>query len=349
MTGQKKIGATFSIAILLAFTDARAQSSASASPAFADDTPLELKFTGPFLRLSRVLDERPEHDAVLEYIGPAEDIVSLDVEVRIRGRSRLENCDFPPLSIDFERDAVAGTVFAGQDRLKLVTLCKSGSSYEDYLRTEFLIYRLFNLLTDRSFRVRWATVEYVYTDTRRPRAETSAAFFIEEDWEVAERLAMEVVETESIDPELLDTRYTARLALFQFLVGNTDWAVTGGPPGDLCCHNGKPLRNADGRYIVLPYDFDNSGLVNAEYAVPNEILPIRSVRTRLYRGFCSMSDELDMAIDQKNALRDSVINLLDDPSIRDRTRERNLEYIGEFFEIINDPDERQEHFDERCR
>jgi hypothetical protein len=349
MTAQSKFGATISIAVLLAFADARAQSLAAASPTFANDTPLELKFTGPFLQLSRVDDERPWHDAVLEYPGPAEDIVSLDVEVRIRGRSRLDNCDFPPLSIDFEREGVAGTVFAGQDRLKLVTLCKSGSSYEDYLRTEFLIYRLFNLLTDRSFRVRWATVEYVYTDTRRPRAETSAAFFIEEDREVAERLAMEVVETESIDRELLDTRYTARLALFQFLVGNTDWAVTGGPPGDLCCHNGKPLRNADGRYVVLPYDFDNSGLVNAEYAVPSEVLPIRFVRTRLYRGFCSMNDELDRAIDEIHAMRDSVINILDDPSIRDRTRDRSLEYIDDFFEIINDREERQEHFYEQCR
>ena len=192
MSRKRRNSAKVFIGVILAIINAHAQSQSfdSAYPTFADDTPLELAITGPFRELSRVDDERPDHDAVLEYMGPAGEAVSLEIEVRIRGRSRLDNCDFPPLSLDFPRDAVADTVFAGQNRLKLVTLCKRGDSYHDYLTTELLIYRMFNQLTDRSFRVRWATVEYIYTDTRRPRTETSSAFFIEEDWEVAERHAM---------------------------------------------------------------------------------------------------------------------------------------------------------------
>jgi hypothetical protein len=340
---------TFVFLVLVA-GDLNAQSDASPYPMFREETPLELRISAPFRALGGDdADERPEYDAVLEHVQADSDVVALDIEIRIRGRSRLDNCDYPPLSLQFPGDAIAGTVFEGQNRLKLVTLCKRSDIYRDYLTQEFQIYRMFNELTDRSFRVRWASVEYVYTDTRRPRSRIEPAFLIEEDWEVAERLGMEIFEPETIEREALDAQHTVLMALFQFLVGNTDWAVTEGPPGELCCHNGKVIGDSDGPLIVLPYDFDNAGLINAEYAFPNEILPIRSVTQRLYRGFCAMNEQLDAAIAQIDQRRQRLIELLDDERVSARSRRRALDYLNESFEVIDDPEERQEQIYEKCR
>jgi hypothetical protein len=350
MAGLSGIRASLVIALSFVVGAVHAQDFSAPYPMFRDDAPLELRISAPFRALERDEgDDRPEYAAVIEYIDADGTGVELDIEIRIRGRSRLENCDFPPLSLGFRRDRVGGTVFEGQNRLKLVTLCKRGGVYVDYLTQEFQIYRMFNVLTNRSFQVRWANVEYVYTDAGRERSKIEPAFLLEEDWAVAERLGMDVIEIDTIEIDELDAQYTALYSLFQFLVGNTDWAVLGGPSGDPCCHNGKVIGTSGWPYVILPYDFDNAGLISAEYAVPSDILPIRSVRQRLYRGFCLMNEELDAAALHIMQRRERLAAVLDDETLSRRSRDRAEAYFNEFFEIISDAEERQEQIDERCR
>ena len=335
---------------LLLSSQAAAQDFSSAYSLFAEQTPLELKITAPFDDLSDDDEERPEYDSVIEFPGPDGENVALDIQVRIRGRSRVANCGFPPLSLDFPQDDVGETVFAGQDRLKLVTLCERRDSYRDYLAQEFLIYRMLNALTDQSFRVRWANVEYVYSDNDRREPFVEPAFLIEEDWEVAERLGMEVVEVESLRVASLDTGHTALLTAFQYLVGNTDWAVIEGPPEEFCCHNGKVVANdGEAPFIVLPYDFDNAGLINAEYAVPSDRLPIRYVTQRLYRGFCVMNDEVEGAIATLNGHRERLLGILDDERLSERGRKRAIDFVSASFEILNDPRDRERRIYDDCR
>ena len=326
----------------------------SSGPLFADTTPLALRITGPFRQLSRDSNERPERDATLEYQGADGVNQAIAIEIRVRGRSRLNGCDFPPLSLDFARDSVTAEPFVGQNRLKLVTRCKSGSSYIDYLAKEFLVYRMWSELTERSFRVRWASVEYVYSDTNREQMVTAPAFLIEGDWEVADRLALEVIERDELEHALLDAPHASLFAMFQYVIGNTDWDLMHGPPGEFCCHNGKVVGNADGPYIVVPYDFDNSGLINAEYAVPNSVLPIRSVTQRLYRGYCVMNGEVEGAIAALNDRRDRMLaifddGLLDDDLLSEGARERAIAYVTESFDLINDPEHVEEQILGRCR
>jgi hypothetical protein len=328
-----------------------AAQSSSPYPLFAEQTPLELRITAPFEDLSNDDEERPEYPAVVELTGADGEQLPLDIEIRIRGNSRVANCSFPPLSLDFPRDGVAGTVFAGQDRIKLVVVCEPRNSrHRDYLAQEFLIYRMLNALTDRSFRVRWANVEYVYSDNDRRAPFVEPAFLIEEDWEVAERLGMQVVEAESLSVASLDAGHTALLTAFQYLIGNTDWAVINGPPGELCCHNGKVVaNNGEAPYIVLPYDFDNAGLINAEYAFPSDRLPIRSVTQRLYRGFCGMSGEVGGAIAMLEDHRERLLGILDDERLSERGRERAVDFVGDSFEILNDPRDRERRIYADCR
>src|SRR5439155_1174386 len=81
------------------------------------------------------------HRATLRYVGAGGDTVSLKVDVRTRGIFRLKECAFPPLRLDFPESRVHGTVFAGQDKLKLVTHCRNARSpYEQNVLQEYVLY-----------------------------------------------------------------------------------------------------------------------------------------------------------------------------------------------------------------
>lgn len=318
-------------------------------PLFEDATPLELTIEAPLETLERNADEREELDGIVRYRTPSGEEIVLDAEIRVRGKSRLTLCDFPPLRLDFDRDALEGTVFAGQNHLKLATLCKRRDAYREYLAQEFQIYRAYNALTDYSFRVRWATVTYVDTDDARGGTFTEPAFLIEEDWEVAERHGLEALDLPAVPLAELDVRQGALLSLFQYMIANTDWSGISAAPDEDCCHNGKPIgRVADGRIVVVPYDFDHAGLIQAEYAFPRSHLPIRSVRQRLYRGYCATQEGLAWAVERFNAEREAIEAVFDAEPVGERTRGRTLDYLADFYEVINDPGDLEKEIVDDC-
>jgi len=326
-----------------------AQSPEPDIPLFANDAPLEIRLEGPFRTLSRNRRDREEVDGGLLYMDAAGNEVRLDVQIRTRGNSRMGLCTHPPLRLNFRRRQVEGTLFAGQDRIKLVTLCKNSAAYRDYLTLEYEIYRLFNALTDVSYRVRWAEIEYIQTDGRRRPRDVMPGFFIEEDFAVAERTGLETWRVGRLQLDQLDPHSTALLGLFHFLIGNTDWAATTGPPNESCCHNGDVLRNADGRAVILPYDFDQSGLIDADYAKPADSLPIRSVRQRLYRGYCQFNSELDNELAKIISSRAELAARLTNADVGDSARNRALRFFDSFFELVENPDARARAIDDACR
>jgi hypothetical protein len=335
--------------MLLAPLTARGQAGSTDLPLFADDTALSLRIEAPFRTLFRNRRDREELDGVLTYTDSAGRDVTLDLEIRTRGNSRMDVCTFPPLRLNLRRRQVEGTVFAGQNQLKLVTLCKNQSSYRDYLALEYMLYSLFALLSDQSYRVRWVEIDYVDTDRRRARPDTRSGFLIEEDTELAARTGMETWRAESIDLATLDPVQTTRVALFHFLVGNTDWAGTEGPTGERCCHNGDLFRDAAGQAVVVPYDFDQSGVIDADYASPAESLPIRNVTQRLYRGYCLHNEFIDDVVRELMNRRSDVDALVESADVQERTRARVLRYIEAFYEILEDPAERAKRIDGACR
>ena len=128
---------------------------------FASDDVLHVTVAGPISTLAENMDGKEELPFVLTAEG-----VEHAIAVRNRGNSRLRVCEFPPLRLDFDRDATAGTVFEGQNKLKLVTHCRNYDRGEQDMLEEYLTYRLFNALTDASFRVRLLRIRYVDTDGR---------------------------------------------------------------------------------------------------------------------------------------------------------------------------------------
>jgi hypothetical protein len=325
------------------------QTATAPSPLFEDDQPLRLTLEGPFRTLSRDRYERPELDGMLRYESDDGSIVTLDVQIRPRGNSRTDICAYPPLRLNLRRRQVEGTLFAGQNQLKLVTLCKNLAAYRDYLALEYELYRVFSLLSTVSYRVRWAEIDYVEAESRRSSSRTMPGFLIETDTAVAARNGMEVWSVERFDIATLDPESTALLSLFQFMIGNTDWSPITGPPGDRCCHNADSLRNSLGQAVLAPYDFDQSGLIDADYSAPAEGLPIRSVRQRLYRGYCTLNSSLDGAIARLIAARGNIDALFAAADLRGGARSRALRYLEESYAIISDPEQRNQAIDSACR
>ncbi len=319
------------------------------TPLFAEATPLALTIEGPFRTLSRERRERDELEGIVRYQNDDGTEVTLDVQIRTRGNSRMDICTYPPLRLNFRRRQVEGSVFAGQDRIKLVTLCKDNNSYRDYLALEYEIYRIYNTLSDVSYRVRWADIEYVRTDGRRRTSEHMPGFLIEEDSEAAARTGHETWQIERLELDTIEPNAMALLSLFHFFIGNTDWSGTSGPPGDRCCHNGDVLRTPAEQAVLIPYDFDQAGLINTDYSAPAAALPIRTVRERLFRGYCQFGDGLDAAVEKFNSARVDIETIVAEAQIRERARNRAQSYVEEFYEIINDPDERLAQIDGACR
>ena len=322
---------------------------ADSSPLFASDTPLDLVFEFPVSTIVKEAEDRPVVEGKVHYTNESGVPVSVGLKMTTRGKSRLEYCDFPPLYADFKGQEKDGTLFKGQKKLKIVTQCNPGETFERYLVQEYSIYRAFNVLTDKSFRAR--RINATYRDsTGKKKDLVASAFFLESDNELAERLGMQTHEIAMINPTRIDPAHASLFALFEYLIANTDWSNLQGPEDKECCHNGKLviLPGSSQGWLVVPYDFDQAGIINTKYALPAEELGIRSVRQRLYRGRCINLDQLDTTISLFNERRSDIEAALLPEVLQGKVRKSTISYIEEFYKIINDPLQREKNIENRC-
>jgi hypothetical protein len=315
------------------------------APLFEQRDPLTVTLTGPLTSLMRAKgEERPE----LPFTLILEDVSALDVKLRTRGNFRREECKFAPLRLNFKREETGDSPFSGQDKLKLVTHCKSGGAYQTNTLEEYIAYRIFNLITDTSFRVRLLHTTYVDSDHPDARATTRWAFVIEDSTALAERLGGTHVAPHHVSSSALDAPHATRVALFQYLIANTDYSPIAALEGRSCCHNMKLIRTSQTLFSI-PYDFDMSGLVNAAYAGPNPVVQEDNARKRIYRGFCTDRDTLKGAIDQIRLLRDEVLVLFKGtPGFEPAQIKRDMAFIDRFFEKLNE-ENATSRFERSCR
>ncbi len=259
------------------------------------------------------------------------DDISLDVMLRVRGNFRRKECEFPPLMVKFRRKQVRGTVFEGQAHLKLVTHCKRNRSYSVNTYEEYLAYRLFNEVTDKSFRVQLLQVNYQDGESQQ----TKPAFFIEDVDALAKRTGGEHIEPDYIASKDLDPLHLAQSSIFQYMIGNTDFSFIAPMEGESCCHNAKLIRANNITYSV-PYDFDFSGMVDALYAGSNSMVKVKDVRVRQYRGFCTEPETLNSALDRVRTVESNLAGLFNSVTgLTEKEGRKSLRYVQGFFKIIN--------------
>lgn len=311
---------------------------------FESDDVLDVTLTGPLSTLIGNVPAREEFPFVFE-AGDVREAIA----VRTRGNSRLDVCEFPPLRLDFDHGETRGTVFDGQDKLKLVTHCRNNDRAEQDMLEEYLAYRLFNALTDASMRVRLLRIRYVDTDGRLDRdASPRYGFVLEPLDRLAARLGGVPAEIGGLPKRRHELGVAALVYVFQYMIGNTDWGFVTADNDDSCCHN-VALVYVNDMIHTIPYDFDLSGLVNARYARPDPSLRIRNVRQRLYRGLCTAPDKVNAAIAAIRGKREALMAMpagiagLNAANVRKAER-----YLADFFELADDNDTLARRFERSC-
>lgn len=332
---------------------AMATSSAAAQTRlFSQDSELQLTIDGPITALTRTAARSTDAVPAVLTVADGAQQQAFQIQISPRGFTRRTGgyCSFPPLRLDFDHDAVRGTLFSGQNKLKLVTRCQSDA----LVVLEYTVYRLYNELTPLSFRVRPATVTY-RNNSGQPHPQTQFNYLIEDVDDLAARnhLAAISVGPREAQPSQLDSEQGAIVSLFQFMIGDLDWELVRGPEGDDCCHNGKLLAataTARDRLFPVPYDFDFSGFVNAPYAVPPANIRVSSVRMRYYRGYCSFNANMPAVVQRFQTHRAALYAIIDgETRLNTARRQAAHRYLDGFFEVLDNPAAFNSQVTEHCR
>jgi hypothetical protein len=317
--------------------------STATPPLFEATAPLTVTFTADLRRLRADRDSNaPWRDAVLGYAADT-GRVTVPVRARTRGIWRLKNCSFPPLRLEFASKAAKGTIFQHLGKPKLVNHCKDTDAYEQYVLQELQLYRIYQLLTPVSYRVRLLRAAYVDSASGRTDA-TRYAFITEDPEQLAKRLDGVVLKAEGGTASDLDSEQLALAYLFQFMIGNTDFSFNR-------LHNTQLIGTKDGRYLPTVYDFDYAGAVDAAYATPDPSLRLRRVRDRRFRGYCAISGEYPKHFPLFQAKKAAIYALYSDEigRLMDAGRVRQtLAYFDEFYEMIATPTAAQRAFLHDC-
>jgi hypothetical protein len=327
---------------------ALAEQSEAPDPLFQDDATLEVTIEAPLTTLVR---KRPKDDylpGVFRFTNSDGSTVDLDLEIRTRGHSRHDTCDYPPLSLNFKKSQTKGTLFDNQNKLKLVIHCKFFDRFEQMVLREYLAYRILNVLTDMSFRVRLLRVKYVNTEKNKD-GQVRYAYLIEHKNRLAKRYDLKDLEIDRTSVSSIQADQLNLTSVFAFLIGNTDFSPIAGAPDNECCHNYVLFGKDDSPVLAIPYDFDQSGLVDAPYAIPNPNFNIRSVRQRHYRGRCVNNVHVAASLQKFRDARAVIYALVSEQQgLEPRTRKRLVDYIDDFYELIDDPEAVEKKIINRC-
>jgi len=295
---------------------------------FLDRAPLTLRLEGDFRALFRDRGaQRKDHPATLRY-GTAADTGSIDVKLRTRGIFRLRTCGFPRSGSISPARKSPTRPSPVRTSSKLVTHCQGDRSYERNLLREYALYRVLNALTDTSFRVRLAHMTYI--DSARHDTVARYGFLIESDTALAKRIVADQIHSNNVYDPMTDPSYMTLVAVFQYLIGNTDCRSGNGTTSR--SFNGRAAPPADRRAVRLRFFRrgeravrDPPGAAQALLGAPagvSRVLPADSLLARVLARFRAAKDSMYAAV---RAV----------PDLPERDVRNVLEYFDEFFKVID--------------
>lgn len=301
---------------------------------FDNDSVLQLTLKFDIKKfMNKKLDEE-YLPATLSYFKSDTIEIKKQVRIKSRGIVRKKICYFPPYFINIKNTGLQNNLFSDLNKVKVVSHCKSTEVYTNYLLKEYLAYKIFNIITDYSFKVRLLNIKYI-DEGRKNKTFTYKAFMIEPEQLLAERLGLYSLDIDRFNYSQTDSVLTATMSLFQYMIGNVDFSINGR-------HNIKMLITKDfknQKLIPIPYDFDYSGLVNAHYAIPDEKLNIVNVTERFYRGLCRSDYLYDLVLDIYREKKDEIYVFIESfEYIDQKTRKDVLIYLDEFYDEIDKPE-----------
>lgn len=253
---------------------------------------------------------------------------TLTARVRARGNMRKQVCHIPPLMIDLRKSELDSIEYIRHDKLKLVIPCQRRTFSQRNLYKEFLVYELYHQISDHGIRTKLVDLEIV----EEKRSNEYTGFLIETDQDYAHRTGAMVLKEGRASASAVDRQRFVRAMFFQYMIANCDWSIHNK-------HNLQLVKYPDNmRTEFIPYDFDYSGFVGNPYAVPADILPIKSVHQRYFFSYKTTDEEIDDAMAyflEKEAALYATIDAAD--YLDEETREECKEYLNPFFELLRTP------------
>ncbi len=311
---------------------------------YRSETPLAVTFRTNIKQIRRdKSDNPPWRWASLTSTDSAGKQIDVPARVRVRGIWRLKHCEFPPIRLNFAGKDTKNTVFDGLDKPKLVNYCRDNDQYEQYMLQEAQLYRIYQLLTPISHRVRVARFTYLDSASGKKEAERYA-MIVEDPDQLANRLLAKPIKQKGASPADMEAKELALAYMFLYFIGNLDFSFNG-------LHNTELLGTMDGRILPVVYDFDYAGAVNASYAVPPPNYGVPNVRTRKFMASCELASEFPGAVAKMIEKKDAIYALYSDevgklmsPNVVKET----LRYFDEFYDRVRTPQEAEKNVFRNC-
>lgn len=252
-----------------------------------------------------------------------------NIEITLRGNFRRMRCTaMPPMKLNFKKKELKEAGLAKFDDMKLVTQCmKDDDDSKAAVLKEYLAYKIYNEITDESFKVQ--LLKITYKDTKSGNSTKQWGFLIEDTAQMRNRLGVEKAEQKrGLKKDAFNQTSLYQTAVFQYMIGNSDWNIT-------ACRNVKMVVE-DGKTLMIPYDFDFSGLVDASYALSNANYEMSSVQDRIYMGFEDDLVSLDATLDFYKTKQSSIKELVKNFKVlRMGDRRVVLNYLNSFYDNID--------------
>jgi hypothetical protein len=251
------------------------------------------------------------------------------VEIRIRGKYRLKFAEVPPLKLKFKKRGLAEKGLDTLNEIKLVLPMRTDAKGEEMLLREYAAYRMFEQLSPFAFRAR--LVQLRLRDTEVPtNILDMKAILLEHDEELCARLQAVEVDSFGIQATALQPEQAALVTLFEYMIGNTDWEIAS-------VRNVKLLRTeGQEKLVVVPYDFDFSGFVDAPYAVPSTESGLRNVRDRTLMAQGIDVEYLLRAVEVFKARKEPIMSVCMLEGLRKSAVNDMLSCLNGFYKRVED-------------
>ncbi len=296
---------------------------------FTEEKPVEMNLSTDIKALLAEKTSLNYVNAQITCKMPDSTVLEGQVRIKPRGHFRKDNCRSAPLSVNFKNET--SKPFSKLGALKMVVGCNMKGDDDEDLLQEYLVYKMYNILTDKSFRVRLLRVNY--NDTKgKIKSYSQYAFLIEDMDDLAKRNQCKKKENVLYSHDNINREQATFVYLFQYMIGNTDWSIP-------FYHNIKLMvdrKDTLSKPFPVAYDFDITGFVNPSYGGPPPGLGIESVTQRLYRGYKRSTEEIEAAAKVFLDKKDSIYSLINNfEPLNARSKKEMIKFLDDFFDEIS--------------
>jgi hypothetical protein len=301
---------------------------------FEEDDLLKVSLRFDIAKYVKKAERDQSIDGIMTMHFNQTDSLESKVSLKYRGQSRFERCRYPPARITFKKPVYELSDSGRIKSIKLVNQCQQGSLYGDYVVREYLVYKLYNVLTDTSFRARLISLNLIDSENKR-KTITQYGILLEPERLLEKRLNLLETKTKVLSQRHMYPSMINRLAIFNYMVSNWDWSI----PGQ---HNITVFMSSKpelaGQGIPVPFDFDLTGVVNADYAIPPPDIGIETNRDRMFSGICRTREVYQSELMAFLAKKEEFYSVITDFPYLSRGEKRDIiVFLDQFFDRLEKP------------